>query len=83
MRQWMRWGVVLVAAWGTTASASASAKQYSKAPAEVIHWPLPWAGGASLEYDAQTERAPEYTGAGTRTTSPSVMRTSIAPASCS
>ena len=74
MRQWMRWCVVLVAAWGSTASASASAKQYGKAPAEVIHWPLPWAGGASLEYDEDRERVLEYKGVGTRTTSRSVTR---------
>ena len=40
-----------------------AAKEYSKAPAEVVEWPLPWAEGVSLDYDDSSERITEVKGA--------------------
>ena len=51
-----------------------AAKEYSKAPAEVIEWPLPWARGVSLDYDDTSERITEVKGVGNRVVTTGVTR---------
>ncbi|MEO6104018.1 MAG: tetratricopeptide repeat protein [Pseudoxanthomonas sp.] len=43
-----------------------AAKDYSKAPAALVEWPLPWARGVSLDYDESSERINEIKGVGNR-----------------
>src|SRR3982751_6504209 len=50
------------------------AKEYSKVPAEVIEWPLPWAKGVSLDYDDASERITEVKGVGNRVVTTGVTR---------
>lgn len=54
-----------------------AAKEYSKAPAEVIEWPLPWARGVSLDYDDASERISEVKGVGNRVVTTGVIRIRI------
>lgn len=51
-----------------------AAKEYSKAPAEVVEWPLPWARGVSLDYDDTSERIIEVKGVGNRVVTTGVTR---------
>lgn len=51
-----------------------AAKEYSKAPAEVVEWPLPWAKGVSLDYDDTSERITEIKGVGNRVVTTGVTR---------
>ena len=54
----------------------AAAKEYRKPPATRIDWPLPWATGASLDYDQSNEHVLEYRGVGTHTTRRRITRIS-------
>jgi len=54
-----------------------AAKEYSKAPAEVVEWPLPWASGVSLDYDDTSERITEVKGVGNRVVTTGVTRIRI------
>lgn len=56
---------------------SLAAKEYSKAPAEAVDWPLPWAKGVSLDYDASGERIIEVKGVGNRVVTTGVTRIRI------
>ncbi len=54
-----------------------AAKEYNKAPAEVVEWPLPWARGVSLDYDDTSERINEVKGVGNRVVTTGVTRIRI------
>ena len=58
-------------------SGALAAKDYSKAPAEVAEWPLPWAEGVSLDYDDSSERITEVKGIGNRVVTTGVTRIRI------
>ena len=54
-----------------------SAKEYSKAPTEVVEWPLPWSKGVSLDYNDTSERITEVKGVGNRVVTTGVTRIRI------
>ncbi|MGH8060847.1 MAG: tetratricopeptide repeat protein [Pseudoxanthomonas sp.] len=54
-----------------------AAKEYGKAPTEVIEWPLPWTSGVSLDYDGSSERIIEVKGVGNRVVTTGVTRIRI------
>lgn len=72
MKPWIPATLVLVVSialpWTLTA------KEYSKEPAEVVEWPLPWAKGVSLDYDDSSERIIEVKGVGNRVLTTGVTR---------
>jgi tetratricopeptide (TPR) repeat protein len=53
------------------------AKEHAKEPAQVVHWPLPWTHGASLDYDETHERIVETNGTGNRIQTHGVTRIRI------
>ena len=75
MKPWIPATLALVASialpWALTA------KEYSKAPAQVVEWPLPWAKGVSLDYDDSSERITEVKGIGNRVVTTGVTRIRI------
>lgn len=75
MKSWIMVTLAFVA-WITLPCALA-AKEYGKAPIEVIEWPLPWASGVSLDYDGSSERITEIKGVGNRVVTTGVTRIRI------
>lgn len=55
----------------------AVAKEYSKPPTELVHWPLPWARGVSLDYSQSSESIVEKKGVGNSVQSTGVVRVRI------
>lgn len=72
MKRWIMCGLLVVLAGGQ----AILAKEYRKAPAEVIDWPLPWTAGAKFDYDETSEQIIETRGVGTRSYSKGVSRIS-------
>lgn len=75
MKPWIPARLALVAL--ILLSGALAAKDYSKAPAELVEWPLPWARGVSLDYDESSERITEVKGVGNRVVTNGVTRIRI------
>jgi tetratricopeptide (TPR) repeat protein len=72
MKPWIP--AVLVFAASIALPWALAAKEYNKAPAEVIEWPLPWARGVSLDYNDTSERITEVKGVGNHVVTTGVTR---------
>lgn len=72
MKRWITCGLLLsLACWQAS-----PAKEYRKAPADVIDWPLPWTAGAKFDYDETSEQIVETKGVGTRSQRKGITRIS-------